>query len=116
MCVSMPTILVGCVVSNKYIVTYFQFLWFFCCPAFPVPVSGFPYFIQVMCYYHVEFRHHSKLIMLSFVPEYLGLSDSNSVCFTAASRPNMRKNGATADDSMGKNCIVESFYSAIVLW
>ena len=42
------------------------------------------------------------LIMPSSVPRYLGFSDSSRVCFTAASRPNMRKNGATPDDSVGK--------------
>ena len=42
------------------------------------------------------------LIILSSVPRYLGFSDSNSVCFTAALHPNMRKNGAIPDDSVGK--------------
>ena len=42
------------------------------------------------------------LIMPSFVPRYFGFSDSSSVCFTAASRPNIRKNGASPDDSVGK--------------
>ena len=41
-------------------------------------------------------------IMPSSVPRYLGFSDSSRVCFTAASRPNMRKNGVTPDDSVGK--------------
>ena len=40
--------------------------------------------------------------MPSSVPRYLGFSDSSRVCFTAASHPNMRKNGATPDDSVGK--------------
>ena len=42
------------------------------------------------------------LIIPSFVPRYLGFSDSSSVCFTAASHPNIRKNGANPDDSVGK--------------
>ena len=42
------------------------------------------------------------LIKPPFVPRYLGFSDSSSVCFTAASRPNIRKNGASPDDSVGK--------------
>ena len=42
------------------------------------------------------------LIMPSFVLRYFGFSDSSSVCFTAASRPNIRKNGANPDDSVGK--------------
>ena len=42
------------------------------------------------------------LIMPSSIPKYFGLSDSNNVCFTATSHPNMRKNGATPDDSVGK--------------
>ena len=42
------------------------------------------------------------LIMPSSVPRYLGLSDSSNVCFTAVSHPNMRKNGAIPDDSVGK--------------
>ena len=41
-------------------------------------------------------------IMPLSVPRYLGFSDSSRVCFTAASRPNMRKNGVTPDDSVGK--------------
>ena len=44
----------------------------------------------------------SKLIMPSSVPKYFGLSDSSNVCFTAAACPNMRKNGAIPDDSVGK--------------
>ena len=44
----------------------------------------------------------SRLIMPSSVPKYLGLSDCISVCFTVASHPNMRKNGAIPDDSVGK--------------
>ena len=42
------------------------------------------------------------LIIPSFVPRYLGFSDSSSVCFTAASCLNIRKNGANPDDSVGK--------------
>ena len=42
------------------------------------------------------------LIMPSFVPRYLGFSDSSSICFTAASCQNIRKNGASPDDSVGK--------------
>ena len=42
------------------------------------------------------------LIMLSSIPRYFRFSDSSKVCFTAASRPNMRKNGAIPDDSVGK--------------
>ena len=42
------------------------------------------------------------LIMLSSVPKYFGLSDAKSVCFTAASHPNIRKNGAIPEDSVGK--------------
>ena len=42
------------------------------------------------------------LIMPSFVPRYFGFSDSSSVCFTAASHPNIRKNGAIPEDSVGK--------------
>ena len=45
----------------------------------------------------------TTLIMPSSVPTYFGFSDSNKVCFTAASRPNMRKNGAIPEDSVGKN-------------
>ena len=40
--------------------------------------------------------------MLSSVPKYFGLSDSSRVCFTAASHPNIRKNGVKPDDSVGK--------------
>ena len=40
--------------------------------------------------------------MPSFVPRYFGFSDSSSMCFTAASRPNIRKNGAIPEDSVGK--------------
>ena len=40
--------------------------------------------------------------MPSSVPKYLGFSDSSKLCFTAASHPNIRKNGATPDDSVGK--------------
>ena len=43
--------------------------------------------------------------MLSSVPKYLGLSDSNSVCFTAASCLNIRKNGAIPDNSVGKKIV-----------
>ena len=42
------------------------------------------------------------LIMLSSVPKYFGLSDASSVCFTAASYLNIRKNGAIPEDSVGK--------------
>ena len=41
-------------------------------------------------------------IMPSSVPKYFGFSDSSKVCFTTASCPNIRKNGATPDDSVGK--------------
>ena len=44
----------------------------------------------------------SMLIMLSSVLTYFRLSDANRVCFTAASYPNIRKNGAILDDSVGK--------------
>ena len=45
--------------------------------------------------------------MLSSVPKYFGLSDANSVCFTAASHLNIRKNGAIPDDSVAfvQHCI-----------
>ena len=43
------------------------------------------------------------LIIPSFVPRYLGFSDSSSVCFTAASRPNIRKNGASPTIRWGKS-------------
>ena len=83
------------------------------------------------------------LIMPSSVPKYFGFSDSSKVCFTAASHPNIRKNGAIPDDSMGKklyaavafhtrsshsmwvsSCLaivalskfVKSFNSAVALW
>ena len=36
------------------------------------------------------------------VLKYLGLSDCSKVCFTVVSRPNIRKNGAIPDDSVGK--------------
>ena len=42
------------------------------------------------------------LIMPSSVPRYFGFSNSSKVCFTAALHPNMRKNGAIPDDSVGK--------------
>ena len=42
------------------------------------------------------------LIMPLSVPTYLGFSDSSKLCVTAASCPNIRKNGATPDDSVGK--------------
>ena len=41
-------------------------------------------------------------IMPSSVPRYFGFSDSSRVCFTAALHPNMRKNGANPEDSVGK--------------
>ena len=40
--------------------------------------------------------------MLSSVSKYFGLSDASSVCFTAASRPKIRKNGVIPEDSVGK--------------
>ena len=49
-----------------------------------------------------SFVINSTLIIPLSVPRYFGLSDSSNVCFTAASRLNMRKNGATPDDSVGK--------------
>ena len=42
------------------------------------------------------------LIMPSSVSKYFGFSDSSKLCFTAASHPNIRKNGAAPDDSVGK--------------
>ena len=42
------------------------------------------------------------LIMPLFVLRYFGFSDSSNACFTAASRLNIRKNGANPDDSVGK--------------
>ena len=56
-----------------------------------------------------SFDNSSILIMLSSVPRYFGLSDSSKLCFTAASLPNMRKNGAMPDDSVGKK-----LYAAVV--
>ena len=47
-------------------------------------------------------------MMPSSVPKYFGLSDSSKVCFTAASHPNIRKNGATPDDS-----VVKKLYAAV---
>ena len=49
-----------------------------------------------------SFDIRSMLIMPLSVPKYLGFSDSSRLCFTAASLPNMRKNGAMPDDSVGK--------------
>ena len=49
-----------------------------------------------------NFVMSSMLIMLSSVPMYLGLSDARRVCFTFASCPNIRKNGAMPGESVGK--------------
>ena len=49
-----------------------------------------------------SFVINPTLIMLSFIPRYFGFSDSSSVCFTAASHLNIRKNGAIPEDSVGK--------------
>ena len=40
--------------------------------------------------------------MLSSVPKYFRLSDASMFGFTAASHPNIRKNGMMPDDSVGK--------------
>ena len=60
--------------------------------------------------------------MPSSVPKYLGLSDSSNVCFTAASHLNMRKKGATPDDSVGKKLYAavafhtKSSHGSLVFW
>ena len=51
--------------------------------------------------------------MLSSIPKYFGLS--SRVCFTAALCLNIRKNGATPDDSVGKKLYAAvSFHSTQV--
>ena len=57
-----------------------------------------------------SFVINPTLIMPSFVPRYLGFFDSSSVCFIAASHPNIRKNGAIPEDSVGKK-----LYAAVAL-
>ena len=69
----------------------------FDCLPFLFPSLAFLASFRVMC-----FVISSMLIMQSSVPKYFGFSDSSKVFFTAASCLNMRKNGATPDDSVGK--------------
>ena len=49
-----------------------------------------------------SFVINPTLIMPSFVPRYFRFSDCSRVCFTAALCPNIRKNGAIPEDSVGK--------------
>ena len=53
-----------------------------------------------------SFVINPTLIMPSFVPRYFGISDCSSVCFTAASLPNIRKNGAIPEESVRKSCML----------
>ena len=91
-----------CVISNKYIVIYFKFFWFFWCFAFLVSISGFLGLFRLCATTLYSLVISPTLIIPSSVPRYLGFSDSSRVCFTAASHTNMRKNSAIPEDSVGK--------------
>ena len=73
-----------------------------------------------------SFDMSSMLIIPSSIPGYLGCSDANRVCFTAASHPKRRKNGATPDDSVRKSCMllllskldhpIQLYFLVVLLW
>ena len=65
-------------------------------------VPGFSGLIEVVCNNKYSLVMSSMFILLLSVPRYFGDSDASSVCFTFASRPNIRKNGAIPDDSVGQ--------------
>ena len=91
------------VISNKYVVTYFKFFWFFGVLPFLFPSLAFLASFRLCATMWYSLVHSSTLIIPSSVPRYLGFSDANSMCFTAASHVNMRKNGVIPEDSVGKN-------------
>ena len=47
-------------------------------------------------------------------PRYFGDSSANSICFAAASLPNIRKNGATPEDSVGKKLYTDGAFHEII--
>ena len=70
---------------------------------FPFPSLAFLASFKLCATTLYSFVINPTLIMPLFVPRYFGFSDSSSVCFTAASCMNIRKNGAIPEDSVGKN-------------
>ena len=66
------------------------------------PSLSFLALLRLCAITRYSFDRSSMLIMLPSVPRYFGFSDSSRLCFMAASLPNIRKNGAMLDDSMGK--------------
>ena len=93
-----------CVISNEYVVTYFKFFWFFWCFFWPFlfPSLAFLASFRLCATTWYSLVIGPTLIIPPSVPRYLGFSDANSMCFTDASHPNMRKNGAIPEDSVGK--------------
>ena len=89
-------------VSDEYVVSYAEYDWFLWFCTLLVPISGFSCLIRLYATTWYNLVISPTLIMPSSVPRYLGFSDCSRVCFTAASHLNMRKNGATPDDSVGK--------------
>ena len=89
-------------VPHKYVITYLSFSGSFGVIPFLFLSMAFLASFKLCATTLYSFVINPTLIMPSFVWRYLGFSDSSSVCFTAASHPNIRKIGAIPEDSVGK--------------